>query len=329
MPNAVESGKRIICPRMPDPISKQSRARGVYAALATPGRPGSLEADTAALLDYLDAISSTGVDGVVLFGSTGEFIHFGPEERIRVVSLAIKRSRVPVLVNVSHSTLCGAVEIAENAVEAGAAGLLLTPPFFYAYDDAQIFEFYRQFLDQIGKQIPVYLYHLPMFVNPISPALAVRLLEAGAFAGIKDSSGDWDVFASLQAQHRKTPFQLLVGNEIIYLRGRSAGADGTISGVAAAVPELMVALDRSIQAGDMERAQALNVYLNEFVDQINRFPSTVAIKRAASARGWNLNHFAVPFDTRTAASAAAFDSWFGEWLARILPECVAAPAVRT
>src|SRR5437763_11073546 len=106
-------------------------ASGVYAALGTPRRPNSTEADGAAMLDYLDAVVQAGVDGLVLFGSTGEFVHFEIEERTRVVSLAIRRSRVPVLVNVSHSTLAGSVELAENASDAGASGLLLMPPYFY------------------------------------------------------------------------------------------------------------------------------------------------------------------------------------------------------
>ncbi|MBV9084745.1 MAG: dihydrodipicolinate synthase family protein, partial [Acidobacteriaceae bacterium] len=79
-------------------------ASGVYAALLTPRRPDSIEADTAAFLEYLDKVSSAHVDGLVFFGSTGEFVHFDLEQRMHVVTMGLRRSRVPVLVNVSHST---------------------------------------------------------------------------------------------------------------------------------------------------------------------------------------------------------------------------------
>src|SRR6185437_721443 len=59
---------------------KPSLASGLYAALVTPRRADSLEADAAALLEYLDAVTAAGVDGLVLFGSTGEFVHFESEE---------------------------------------------------------------------------------------------------------------------------------------------------------------------------------------------------------------------------------------------------------
>ena len=75
------------------------KPRGIYAALATPRRPNSIAADTSALFDYLDVVAKAGVDGFVLFGATGEFVHFDTGQRTLVASLAIKRSRVPVLVN--------------------------------------------------------------------------------------------------------------------------------------------------------------------------------------------------------------------------------------
>lgn len=314
---------------MADQTQAPSPARGVYAALATPRRRNSIEADTAALLDYLDVVASAGVDGLVLFGSTGEFVHFGIDERMRAAALAIKRSRLPVLVNASHSTLAGAVAIAENAVDSGASGLLLAPPHFYRHGDDQLFEFYLQFNERVGQDSPVYLYNLPMFLNPISPQLAGRLLKTGAFAGIKDSSGEPDYFDSLNALRQPTSFQLLLGNEAIYLRGRSAGADGAVSGVAAAIPELIVALDRAITGGEEQLALRLDKRLHEFLHYVDKFPATVAIRQAASVRGWKLNHLAIPFDDNTAAEVIAFHRWFREWLAEVLPECAQPALMRT
>jgi dihydrodipicolinate synthase/N-acetylneuraminate lyase len=311
---------------MADRNEQPSLASGLYAALAMPRRADSVEADTGALLEYLDAVTEAGVDGLVLFGSTGEFVHFEVEERKRVSALAIKRSRLPVLVNASHSTLAGAVALAGSAIEAGAAGVMLTPPFFYTYSDDQIFEFYQQFLNQAGHELPVYLYNLPMYLNPISPPLAARLLGTGQFAGIKDSSGDWNSFESLRLVRQKTQFQLLLGNESLYLQGRAI-AEGAISGVAAAIPELMIALERAL-GFDNERAERLNQRLLEFLDWINKFPAGVVIKRAAAARGWNINHLAVPLDQRTAADLGMFQSWFGQWFPAVLAECNQTSAVR-
>ncbi len=303
-------------------------ASGVYAALATPRRTEAVEPDAAALLDYLDAVTRAGIDGIVLFGSTGEFVHFDLADRMRVLALAIRRSRVPVLVNVSHSTLAGAIDLAENSIEAGAAGVLLMPPYFYRYTDAQLAEFYQFFAVAVRSRIHSYLYNLSSFTNPISPALASRLLQSESFVGIKDSGADPQLFETLRDLRTRLPFQWLAGNELVYLKCRHAGADGIVSGVAGAVPELVVALDRAILSDDRERAERLHARLQELVAWVERFPATTAIKQAAVARGWPLNHFPFPLDEDTQADLAAFHHWFHTWLPAVLNECGQAAAVK-
>jgi 4-hydroxy-tetrahydrodipicolinate synthase len=309
--------------------NEATRAKGVYAALLTPRRAQTIEADAAILLEYLDRVAEAGVDGLVLFGSTGEFVHFDAAERMRVLALAIRRSRVPVLVNVSHSTLAGALALAENAVEAGAAGLLLMPPYFYRYNDQQISAFYEAFARGLSGKAALYLYNLPMFTNPIPPAAAEELLRSGSYIGIKDSTLDWPAFERLTALRGNVEFSLMVGNEVLYLRGRVAGADGIVSGVAAALPELLVAMERAIRASDLDRAQRLNARLEEFLTYVNRFPATAAIKQTANARGWQLGDLVVPFDEHTRQEFTAFQRWLDEWLPEVLAECTEARAVRT
>src|SRR5690242_9300006 len=207
-------------------------AHGIYAELATPRRAGLAEADTAALLDYVDTVARARVDGLVFFGATGEFVHFDLNDRMHAVKMAIRRSRVPVLVNASHSTLDGAIALADDAIGSGAAGVLLLPPYLYRYGEADIEEFFLRFRREVTRDVPVYLYNLPFCGNEISEALAERLLATGEFAGINDASGDWNSFESLVRANAK--IQLLVGNERLYLNARNQGAAGCVSGVAAA-----------------------------------------------------------------------------------------------
>ena len=294
--------------------------QGVYVALATPRQTNSVEADAAALLEYVDTISQAGIDGLVLFGSTGEFVHYDIGERMRVLSLAIKRSRVPLVVNISHSSFEAAVDLAENAIEAEAAGILLMPPYFFRYSDDQLFAFYQNFVKLIEGAIPIYLYNIPFFTNPMSAALMQRLLATGAFAGIKDSSGEWPLFEAIQGVRGKATFQNLVGNDRMYARARAVGADGIVSGVAATVPELMVALDRACVSKDSARIQLLDTYLQQFLKYLDMFPATIAIKQGAVARGWKLDHAAIPFDEGTLAAIRDYRTWFEKWLPGVLAD---------
>lgn len=297
-------------------------AHGIYAELATPRRAGLAEADTAALLDYVDTVARARVDGLVFFGAAGEFVHFDLNDRMHAVKMAIRRSRVPVLVNASHSTLDGAIALADDAIGSGAAGVLLLPPYLYRYGEADIEEFYLRFRREVPRDVPVYLYNLPFCGNEISEALAQRLLATGEFAGINDASGDWNSFESLVRVNAK--IQLLVGNERLYLNARKHGAAGCVSGVAAVVPELMVALDRALQKQPEDRAILLNGFLHEFTDRLERLPPAAGIATAAAARGWKFNNAAVPLSPASRAEQDKFCGWLRDWLPAVLKECARA-----
>lgn len=312
-------------------MSKQKPSlaiRGVYAALATPRRNNSTEIDSAAFFDYQDAIVRAGVDGLVIFGSTGEFVHFDVTERMHALGLLIKRSRVPVLVNVSHSTLDGTLALADSAIHAGAAGLLVMPPYFYHYSEAQLLAFFEQFAELANGSTRLFLYNLPFYTNPIPYGVIESLLLSGRYAGIKDSSGERNLFDQLTKLHSTHPFTWFAGNECLYLEARSGGADGTVSGVAGAIPELMVAMDRAISSGAVDQATHLNDLLTEFLVWVNKFPATIAIKQAAVVRGRKLDHSAFRFDETTRNELKAFHGWLEEWLPRMLAECADSMALK-
>ena len=304
------------------PTAGSQLAHGVYAAVATPLRKNAIEPDTAAFLDYVDVVARTGVNGLVLFGATGEFIHFDAASRAHTLNLVRKRSRIPVLVNVSHSTLDGALELAEDAIDAGASGILVMPPYFYKYADDDLEEFFQVFAREVDSRAPIYLYNLPQFGNGLPLGLATRLLDSGQFAGIKDSSGNWDLFQALRGLRDHRSFQLLAGNERIYLRQQFAGGvDGIVSGVSAALPELTVGITRAVVAQDAALATRLDAHLQQFLDRIETFPTPVGIKQAAAVRGWLTGNFATPLSRETAARLEQFRDWLNEWIPLVLNDC--------
>ena len=293
----------------------------IHVAAVTPHRDSGHQADLAATLELVDFLCAARVHGIALLGSTGEFLHLGLEDRAHLVRLAVKRSRVPVIAGVTHSTLDGTVTLAEQAAEAGAAAVLVMPPYFFPYGQSEIREFYLRFADRIGSAIPMFLYNVPFFTSEISVETARDLLATGRFAGIKDSSGNFDHFLRLKSLRESTPFTFLVGNDAIFTRARSAGADGGVSGVACALPELMIGLDRAIQAGDADQSQRLERRLQEFIHWLDRFPSPVGTKEATAARGLKVGPLAVPLSPEKQRELNEFRGWFRDWLPGLLTEC--------
>jgi len=287
---------------------------GVIVAALTPHGKRGDEPDIGATLELIDFLCAAGVGGIALLGSTGEFVNLNFDDRVRLGYLAVKRSRVPVLAGVSHATLDGALALGREASAAGAAGLLLAPPFFFRYRPPEVGEFYLRFQAGMGHGAPVYLYNIPAFTSEIALETATQLLSTGRFAGIKDSGGSWDNFLALSHHKQEHPFTLLVGQDGIFARARAASADGVVSGVACAAPELLLELDRAIARHDEAETARLDVRLHEFLARMECFPTPVAIKAALETRGIKTGPPAVPLARETQAALNDFQEWFRGWL---------------
>lgn len=287
--------------------------RGVLPAALTPRRADSVSIDTAAALELIDFLESHAVDGLALLGSTGEFPHFSVEDRIRFAEMAIRRARVPVVVNASHSTLDGAIEIGQAAAASGAAGVLLMPPYYYRYTQDAVRAFALEFAAQVNA--PVYLYNIGQFTTELKLETSLELLASGAFAGIKDSYGGWDDFVALQGTGR----DVFTGSDTLYAKVAKAGGAGTISGTASVLPELLVALDRRARSG--RDTAALESLVKEFLDRALRFPFPIAFREAAQIRGLKMGPPASPVGPGECVALDEFRAWFREWLREFPAKC--------
>jgi dihydrodipicolinate synthase/N-acetylneuraminate lyase len=288
-------------------------AEGVYASALTPRRRGLEEVDLSALWELLDFLCSKKADGIVLMGRAGEAIHFTVDERVRMMGLAVRRSRVPVLIDVSHSALDCVLQLGESAIRAGAAGLLLGPPWFYRYDQSDLIAFYNVFYEQLGKHLPLYISN----TSALDADTAVQLLAAG-YTGVEDASGDWSWFEAVRS--RASEKQILIGDDALYVKARSAGATAVISAAACAVPELILALDRAIDN------PALASRLGEFVARARPFPVPMAVREAVAVRGLKTGQPAAPLDAAKTRSLGEFREWFKGWLPQVQKEVQQAAA---
>ena len=301
-----ESNSIVKLPSTAAPIS------GVWAAVVTPRRETGHEIDIASTLDIIDFLNDSPVTGLSILGSTGEFVHFDFEQRLHLMRFAMKRSQKPVLPNITHSTLDGTIGIGQQAIDYGAAGLLAMPPYYFRYDLDDIRRYYLELSDALSDA-KLFLYNIPFFSTPLPVELACELLATGRFAGIKDSSGDPAYYQRLLQLRATNVFSLIIGNDSVFGEARLAGADGVVSGVAGALPELICAMERAALSGQTAVVAKLNVLLSEVISWLDKFPVPMALKRAVALRGLGEGNYAVP-----PADFAAFDAWFKEFLPRML-----------
>src|SRR6185503_4457632 len=107
--------------------------RGSYTVTITPFTEDGSAIDEAAWTRFLDWQLDVGVPGVIVLGSTGEFLTVNDEERRRLVETTVNHlaGRVPVLIGTMNAYTPNAVRYSREAEALGADGLMIAPPYYY------------------------------------------------------------------------------------------------------------------------------------------------------------------------------------------------------
>ena len=127
-------------------ISVEESLRGSFTVAVTPFRAdGSEGIDVDALHKFLDWQIRSGVPGVIMLGTTGEFLAVSGQEREVLVSetVGFVAGRMKVLVGAMNAYTPTAVSHARQAEDLGADGLMVLPPYYYTPTDDEIFNYYR------------------------------------------------------------------------------------------------------------------------------------------------------------------------------------------
>src|ERR671917_487738 len=106
---------------------------GVLPALITPYTEGGDAIDTRALAAIVDRLIDAGVAGLVPGGSTGEFTALTNPERRELVDATVEAAggRVPVVAGTGALTTRETIELSVHAQQAGAAAVMIVPPFYH------------------------------------------------------------------------------------------------------------------------------------------------------------------------------------------------------
>jgi 4-hydroxy-tetrahydrodipicolinate synthase len=242
-------------------MTKAKRLHGVIPALATPLNQDET-IDITGLKKVLGFQIASGVSGIFILGSCGEFARIVDRERTRLINTTVKtvRNRVPVLVGTSDT---GTRRVIENIVRVkrmGADAAVVLPPYYYpVHDQQEIVRFFREVAE--ATDFPLICYHNQYTTNiKMSFQIIKQISRIRNVIGLKDSSGDYDLVKREIRELKDDGFAIFQGDERLFGRSVLYGADGVVSGTASMVPGLMVRMYRS--ALNKDRAGTARVQLD-------------------------------------------------------------------
>ncbi|MFN3686525.1 dihydrodipicolinate synthase family protein [Salinarimonas sp.] len=166
--------------------------RGSYTVSVTPFTADGSAVDLEAQKRFLDWQIAQGVPGIIVLGTTGEFLTITDEERRALVATTVEHvaGRMDVLVGTMNAYTPNAVRYSREAEELGADGLMIIPPYYYTPTEDEIFGYYAAICERVG--LPIMLYNNPVTSNvDMSAKLVGRLTRAfSQIRYIKEASMD-------------------------------------------------------------------------------------------------------------------------------------------
>jgi len=269
--------------------------KGVFAAALTPLKE-DLSVDKERMITHFHWLLENGCDGLAVLGTTGEANSFSVAERIDILE-TINTADIPGSALMPGTGCCSipdTVALTSRAVELGAAGVLMLPPFYYKnVSDDGLFAAYSEVIERVGDaRLRVYLYHFPqMSAVPLSYDLIERLLKRypGTIAGMKDSSGIFDNMAG--AAEKFPGFNVFSGGDDFLLPLLQKGGAGCITAVCNIACNLSARIYKAWKQGDSS-AEEMQQQLITVRAAAQTYPYSAGLKAV-------LAHFSGDEDWRT------------------------------
>lgn len=170
-----------------------------FTALYTPFQPDG-EIDEAALRHNVEiTLGLPGVGGLSLNSVHQEFWTLTGDERKRLTDVVLEtvNGRKPVIVGVSDPSARNVVDFARHAQAAGAAAIMVWPPYYGVKTAPGVKDFYEYVAGRVDIGMFVYSTTLSELGFYLTPDMVASLLDIDTLCGVHSSTMNFAAYASM------------------------------------------------------------------------------------------------------------------------------------
>lgn len=250
-----------------------------------------------------------GADGLVVNGTTGEGPTTTDEEKSAAVRAVVSAvgDRATVVSGAGTYDTAHSVHLAREAEKAGAHGLLLVTPYYSRPPQSGLVLHFTAIAD--ATELPVMLYDIPpRSVIPIEIQTLQRLAEHPRILAVKDARNDLRVGTEVLAT---TTLAYYSGDDPVNLPWLSVGAVGFVSVTGHVVADRLRVMLDAFEAGEVERARAINATMIPVIRAMGRVGGAVFAKTALRLRGIDVGETRLPLPPATPEQVAAIAADLG------------------
>jgi dihydrodipicolinate synthase/N-acetylneuraminate lyase len=257
---------------------------GIVPPLASP-----LNADGSVDIEGLKQLAcfqmQAGVHGLWVLGTTARFEMIPDSEQRPMAEavLEVAGEKLPLVVNVSDGSTRRTLERARQFDDLPYQAYAVLPPWYQPLVPARVVDYFRSLADRLSR--PIVIYNAPWVCNQLSFAHLRQLAEHERIIGCKDVTDDltrpleWTV-----AEREAQGFSYLMGTDLI-AEATALGADGFVTSLTNAVPELVVEIWNAARAGDSGRAFAGQCKMMRVMRAVESAPNLSGLEAVCRHRG--------------------------------------------
>ncbi|MDD4362954.1 MAG: dihydrodipicolinate synthase family protein [Atribacterota bacterium] len=262
------------------------KLEGIYPAMLT-AFDDEGKVDEMQMRKVVDFQIENGVEGLFPNSSLGEFIRMSSEEKKKLIKIVFEQAngRVPVVPGACAGSADESIAIANYVEQTGGEAVVVCPPYYITMSQAEIIAHYKTIADNIN--IPLVLYNIPQFTNPIGYEVVKELAGHPNVIGMKDSGGNMVDFLNFLdiAKEKNENFSLFTGQGAMVLSALQAGGKGSMTGDANYIPEVVAELVKSYKEGNLQRALKIQFDIIKLQRVLKQVPFSIGFKLAMKARG--------------------------------------------
>ncbi len=276
---------------------------GMATAIVTPMHTdGSI--DYEALGRFVEFQIGSGINGLVVMGTTGENATIEPEDQKKVIAYTVEKvaGRVPVIAGTGTNNTEHVLHNTRNACQVGADAILVVTPYYNKATQNGLVTHFTAVADE--STLPVVLYNVPGRTGcNLLPKTVAKLSEHPNIAAIKEATGS--LAQMIEIMHLcGDKIDVYSGEDGLTVPMMAMGAKGTISVLSNVAPRQSVAMTDACLRGDYAAAAKMQCDLLPLINALFSEVNPIPAKAATAAMGFGADALRLPLTSMEAQNRA-------------------------
>ena len=275
---------------------------GMATAIVTPMTATGIDYD--ALGRFIEFQIESGINAIVVMGTTGENATIEPEDQKKMIRFTVEKvaKRVPVIAGTGTNNTEHVLHNTKNACEVGADAILVVTPYYNKATQKGLITHFTTIAD--ASTVPVILYNVPGRTGcALQPKTVAALAEHPNIVGLKEATGNMAQMVELM-HLCGDKIDIYSGEDALTVPMMAMGGKGTISVLSNVLPAESVAMTDACIAGDYKTAAAMQCRMLPLINALFSEVNPIPAKAAVSAMGFGEEHLRLPLTPMEDATRA-------------------------